>query len=82
MAARHPNGPKPSRLTVGRIGLYVFLIVSALFFLLPLYTMVVTSLKTMEEIRQGRIFDESPWPEFLRKLVLLNQLARMLYQKK
>ena len=56
MAALHPHGPKPSRLTPGRIGLYAFLIVSALFFLLPLYTMIVTSLKTMEEIRQGRIF--------------------------
>lgn len=56
MAAPHPHGPKPSRLTPGRIGLYAFLIVSALFFLLPLYTMIVTSLKTMEEIRQGRIF--------------------------
>jgi len=56
MADPHPHGPKPSRLTPGRIGLYVFLIAAALFFLLPLYTMVVTSLKTMEEIRQGRIF--------------------------
>ena len=56
MAALHPRGPKPSRLTAGQIGLYTFLILSALFFLLPLYTMLVTSLKTMEEIRQGRIF--------------------------
>ncbi len=56
MAALHPRGPKPSRLTAGQIGLYAFLILSALFFLLPLYTMLVTSLKTMEEIRQGRIF--------------------------
>lgn len=54
--ALHPNGPKPARLTAGSIGLYTFLVVSALFFLLPLYTMLVTSLKTMEEIRQGRIF--------------------------
>ncbi|MGY5776372.1 carbohydrate ABC transporter permease [Rhizobium hainanense] len=60
MAALHPRGPKPSRLTAGQIGLYAFLILSALFFLLPLYTMLVTSLKTMEEIRQGRIF---AWPD-------------------
>ncbi|WFU04995.1 carbohydrate ABC transporter permease (plasmid) [Rhizobium sp. CB3171] len=59
MAALHARGPKPSRLTAGQIGLYAFLILSALFFLLPLYTMLVTSLKTMEEIRQGRIF---AWP--------------------
>lgn len=56
MAALHPRGPKPSRLSAGQIGLYAFLILAALFFLLPLYTMLVTSLKTMEEIRQGRIF--------------------------
>ncbi|MFT4181369.1 MAG: carbohydrate ABC transporter permease [Rhizobium sp.] len=56
MAVLHPRGPKPSRLTIGRFGLYAFLILCALFFLLPLYTMLVTSLKTMEEIRQGRIF--------------------------
>jgi glucose/mannose transport system permease protein len=39
-----------------RIGLYAFLIGAALFFLLPLYVMIVTSLKSMEEIRQGGIF--------------------------
>lgn len=55
-ALHHPRGPKPSRLSAGQIGLYAFLILAALFFLLPLYTMLVTSLKTMEEIRQGRIF--------------------------
>jgi glucose/mannose transport system permease protein len=44
------------RLTPARIGLYVFLLGAALFFLLPLYVMVVTSLKTMDEIRQGGIF--------------------------
>jgi glucose/mannose transport system permease protein len=43
------------RLTPARIGLYVFLLGAALFFLLPLYVMVVTSLKTMDEIRQGGI---------------------------
>ncbi len=52
----HPRGAKPSRLSVGRIGLYAFLILSALFFLLPLYTMLVTSLKSMDEIRQGHVF--------------------------
>jgi glucose/mannose transport system permease protein len=44
------------RLTPARIGLYAFLFGAALFFLLPLYVMVVTSLKTMDEIRQGGIF--------------------------
>lgn len=44
------------RWTPARIGLYVFLLGAALFFLLPLYVMIVTSLKSMDEIRQGGIF--------------------------
>ena len=39
------SGPKPRRLSAGRIGIYAFLIVAALFFLIPLYVMIVTSLK-------------------------------------
>lgn len=42
--------------TVSRIGIYAFLIGAALFFLLPLYVMLVTSFKSMEEIRAGSIF--------------------------
>ncbi len=44
---------------VPRIGLYAFLAASALFFLLPLYVMLVTSFKSMDEIRVGQIF---AWP--------------------
>jgi glucose/mannose transport system permease protein len=39
-----------------RIGIYAFLLTAALFFLLPLYVMLVTSVKPMEEIRLGNIF--------------------------
>lgn len=39
-----------------RIGLYIFLASAALFFLLPLYVMLATSLKSMDEIRLGNIF--------------------------
>ncbi len=39
-----------------RVGLYVFLASAALFFLLPLYVMLATSLKSMDEIRLGNIF--------------------------
>lgn len=42
---------------IGTIGLYVFLIVAALFFAIPLFIMISTSLKTVEEIRSGSIFD-------------------------
>lgn len=51
-----PRGRKPQKLSLARIGIYVFLIVSAVFFLLPLYVMVVTSLKPMAEIRLGNLF--------------------------
>ncbi len=56
-ARRGAEGPKPERLSPGRIGIYAFLVVSALFFLIPLYIMVVTSLKTMPEIRLGHLFN-------------------------
>jgi glucose/mannose transport system permease protein len=45
-----------NKLSPARIGIYAFLISAALFFALPLYVMLATSLKTMEEIRQGSIF--------------------------
>ncbi len=47
---------RKSRLTAGRVGLWLFLLVSAAFFLAPVYVMIVTSLKTMPEIREGSIF--------------------------
>ncbi len=55
MSVAVPQGRRPNRLTVGRIGVYAFLMTAALFFLLPLWIMVVTSLKPMEEIRLGNI---------------------------
>lgn len=51
-----PSGPKPKHLSPARVGIYLFLGVASLFFLLPLYVMIVTSLKTMDEIRLGFIF--------------------------
>jgi glucose/mannose transport system permease protein len=59
-----PNGAPPLRVTPGRIGIYVFLVVTALFFLTPLYVMIVTSLKTMGEIRQGAILALPRAPTF------------------
>ena len=55
-ATAEPWGARPARLTPGKIGIYAFLVISALFFAIPLYVMVVTSLKTMPEIRLGNIF--------------------------
>jgi glucose/mannose transport system permease protein len=57
------------RFSPARIGVYAFLVTAALFFLLPLYVMVATSLKPMEEIRLGNIFalplevTFAPWVE-------------------
>ena len=52
-----PRGPKP-RKTLSRknIILYGTLIVVAIYYLIPLYVMIVTSLKGMPEIRLGNIF--------------------------
>jgi glucose/mannose transport system permease protein len=50
-----PRGARPERFGPARWGLYAFLVMTALFFLLPLYVMTVTSLKPMDEIRQGAI---------------------------
>jgi len=56
-AASGPSGPKPRHVLSRRnIFLYGTLIVVALYYLLPLYVMVVTSLKGMPEIRLGNIF--------------------------
>lgn len=52
-----PRGRKPSKMLSPRnIMLYGTLLVIALYYLLPLYVMVVTSLKGMPEIRLGNIF--------------------------
>lgn len=56
-AGAEPWGAKPRRVLSGRnIMLYGTLFVAALYYLLPLYVMIVTSLKGMPEIRLGNIF--------------------------
>ncbi|WP_068109257.1 carbohydrate ABC transporter permease [Tropicimonas marinistellae] len=52
-----PRGAKPKRtFSRGNIFLYGTLIVVAVYYALPLWVMVVTSLKGMPEIRMGNIF--------------------------
>jgi glucose/mannose transport system permease protein len=48
------RGYRPSRWA--RIGVYALLIGAAAFFLLPLYVMLSTSFKSMDEIRAGQLF--------------------------
>ena len=52
-----PHGPKPKRrFSRTNIMLYGTLFVVALYYALPLYVMIVTSLKGMPEIRLGNVF--------------------------
>lgn len=62
-----PAVRRRSRFTPARVGVYAFLLTAALFFLLPLYVMLVTSVKPMSEIRLGHLlalpvhFTLEPW---------------------
>ena len=52
-----PQGPKPQRrFSPTNIMLYSTLLVVAVYYALPLYVMIVTSLKGMPEIRMGNVF--------------------------
>ncbi len=52
-----PRGPKPKKaFSRGNIFLYGTLIMVSMYYLLPLYVMIVTSLKGMPEIRMGNVF--------------------------
>lgn len=52
-----PAGPRPKRPFAPKtIMLYGILVVAALYYLMPLYVMIATSLKGMPEIRLGNIF--------------------------
>ena len=56
-AVSGPAGPKPRPVVSARnIIVYGTLFVAAVYYLIPLYVMVVTSLKGMPEIRLGNIF--------------------------
>ena len=55
-----PQGPRPRRRWApSRIFIYGVLILAALFYLFPLYVVIATSLKTVDEIRYSGIF---AWP--------------------
>ena len=52
-----PRGPKPkSVFTFGNIFVYSTITILALYYLAPLYVMLVTSLKGMPEVRLGNVF--------------------------
>lgn len=57
VALEGPQGSRPkSLLSPRRIVIYGLLLLAAFYYILPLYVMIVTSLKGMPEIRLGNIF--------------------------
>ena len=58
----HASTPTP-RLSLGRLALFAALGLLALFYLTPLYVMVSTSLKSMDELRQGSLLSLPSAPE-------------------
>ena len=62
---QNQSGKKPKKLiTVERLVVYSVLIVCAIYFLLPLYVMIITSVKNIDEIRSGNIFVPTLHPNF------------------
>ena len=60
-----PIGPKPKRaFTPSNIMIYGTLVIFSMYYLLPLYVMLVTSLKDMAEVRQGDTFSLPVDPTF------------------
>ncbi len=57
LSSQQPSGPKPKPLfSRHNVFLYGTLFIVAMYYALPLYVMIVTSLKGMPEIRVGNIF--------------------------
>jgi glucose/mannose transport system permease protein len=45
------------RITLGRVAIYTLLVLVALYYLAPLYVMLTTSVKTLDQIRDGNLLD-------------------------
>jgi glucose/mannose transport system permease protein len=60
-----PSGPKPRPLFApGRVIVYACLAITSLYYLAPLYVMIITSVKDIEAIRNGNIFIPTSNPTF------------------
>ena len=60
-----PSGAKPKPLFApGRVLIYTLLIVTSIYYLIPLYVMIITSLKDLDQIRDGNIFIPTLRPTF------------------
>ena len=57
LAVEDARGPRPKKaFTLPNFVIYTTLTLLAIYYLAPLYVMVVTSLKTMPEVRLGNVF--------------------------
>ena len=64
-SAMGPTGAKPKPLFApGRVLIYTLLIVTSIYYLIPLYVMIITSLKDLDQIRDGNIFIPTLQPSF------------------
>ncbi|MEO6607118.1 MAG: carbohydrate ABC transporter permease [Aestuariivirga sp.] len=63
--AIEPSGPKPLKwFEWERLVVYGFLFLTAAYFLVPLYIVIITSLKNLDEIANGNIFIPTLSPSF------------------
>jgi glucose/mannose transport system permease protein len=67
-----PSGPRPKKFfTLPRVIVYSVLLLCCVFFLFPLYIMLITSFKDLDAIREGNLFTPSmnfttyPWSKAL-----------------
>ncbi len=64
-SAMTPTGAKPKPFFApGRVLIYTLLIVTSIYYLIPLYVMIITSLKDLDQIREGNIFIPTLQPSF------------------
>ncbi len=60
-----PSGARPRPLFApGRVILYAVLVATSIYYLIPLYVMIITSLKDLDTIRDGNIFVPTMNPTF------------------
>ncbi len=60
-----PSGPIPKPMFApGRVFIYAVLVLTSIYYLIPLYVMIITSVKDLDAIRDGNIFIPTNHPTF------------------
>ena len=60
-----PSGMKPRPMFApGRVFIYAVLVLTSIYYLIPLYVMIITSVKDLDAIRYGNIFIPTMHPTF------------------